>query len=82
LVGGVAQRAAKRDSAALALIAIASDIPVSPRLLAAAMPVFTPLVLATIRISRDRARRTLEKLPASLDRVDAAIGEGWSGANA
>jgi glutathione S-transferase len=43
------------------------------------MPVFTPLVLATIRISRDRARRALETLPASLDRVDAAIGEGVVG---
>jgi glutathione S-transferase len=75
----LAQWAAKRDSAALAPIAVASDIPVSPRLLGAAMPVFGPLVLATIRISRDRARRALEKLPASLDRVDAAIGAGVVG---
>jgi glutathione S-transferase len=75
----LAQWAAKQDSAALAPIAVASDIPVSPRLLATAMPVFAPLVLATIRIGRDRARRALEKLPASLDRVDAAIGEGVVG---
>jgi glutathione S-transferase len=75
----LAQWAAKRDSAALGPIAVASDIPLSPRLLAAAMPVFAPLVLATIRISRDRARRALEKLPASLDRIDAAIGEGVVG---
>jgi glutathione S-transferase len=75
----LAQWAAKRDSAALAPIATTADIPVSPRLLAAAMPVFAPLVLATIRISRDRARQALEKLPASLDRVDAAIGEGVVG---
>ena len=75
----LAQWAAKRDSASLAPIAAASDIPVSPRLLAVAMPVFAPLVLATIRISRDRARRALEKLPPSLDRVDAAIAEGVVG---
>jgi glutathione S-transferase len=75
----LAQWAAKRDSAALAPIAVASDIPVSPRLLAATIPVVAPVVLATIRISRDRARRALEGLPASLDRVDAAIGEGVVG---
>jgi glutathione S-transferase len=71
----LAQWAAKQDSAALGPIAVASDIPVPPRILAAAMPVFAPVVLATIRISRDGARRSLEKLPASLDRVDAAIRE-------
>jgi glutathione S-transferase len=75
----LAQWAAKQDSAALAPIAVASDIPVSPRILAAAMPVFAPLVLATVRVSRDRARRALEHLPASLDRVDAAIREGVVG---
>jgi glutathione S-transferase len=75
----LAQWAAKRDSAALAPIAVASDIPVSRRLLAATIPVFAPLVLATIRISRDRARRALAKLPTSLDRVDVAIREGVVG---
>jgi len=75
----LAQWAAKQDPAALGPIAAASDVPLPRGVLRAAMPVLAPVVLATVRVTRERAKRALEELPAGLDRVDAAIAAGVVG---
>jgi glutathione S-transferase len=71
--------AAKRDPSAIAPIAAASELPVPPGILLAAMPAIAPLFVKTIRVTHEQARRAHDALPAELDRVDAAIGDGVIG---
>ena len=75
----LARWAAKCDPAAVGPIAAASDIPVSERLLARVVPPLAPLLLSTVRTSREQARTALDGLRTGLDRVDAAIAEGVIG---
>jgi glutathione S-transferase len=75
----LAQWAAKQDPSALGPIAAASDVPLPAGVLRAATPVMAPVVLATLGVTRDRAKRALDELPAGLDRVDAAIADGVVG---
>jgi glutathione S-transferase len=78
-VRALGQWAVHRDRGALAPIALASDLPLPAVLVRAVLPVLGPAVLATIRVSPDRARAALHRLPGELDRLDAAIAEGVIG---
>lgn len=75
----LAQWAAKRDRSSLAPIAAASDLPLPRAIVRAAMPVLGPAVVATLPVDAAKARAALERLPAELDRLDAAIAEGVIG---
>jgi glutathione S-transferase len=76
------QWAAKRDPSAIAPIAAASDLPIPGGLLRLAMPVIGRVVLAALPADAENARAALDRLPAELDRVDAAIADGVIGGDA
>jgi glutathione S-transferase len=75
----LAQWAAKRDPSAVGTIAAASQVPIPSRVMRALMPALGPAVLATLRVTADDARAALQRLPAELDRLDAAIADGVIG---
>jgi glutathione S-transferase len=75
-VRALAQWAAKRDTGALAPIALASDIPLPAAVMRTVLPVMGPAILSTVRVTREQAHAALRRLPDELDRLDAAIADG------
>lgn len=73
------QWAAKRDHDALLPIALSAKLPVPRALLRAVMPVLGPAIVSRMPVDAPKARVALERLPAELDRLDAAIADGVIG---
>jgi glutathione S-transferase len=78
-VRALAQWAAKRDHGSLLPIALSAKLPVPRPLLRAAMPVVGPAIVARMPVDADKARAALQRLPAELDRLDAAVAGGVIG---